>query len=395
MNISFFTRLAGLFLVAGFFFACSSSKVNIDNLIANDKYQQAIQEIDKQLQENPNQPSLLIQKGELNAIMASQADPEVRTELYSNTNRDFEKALEVGASEPQQEIIDSLRQQYWKDEHNAGIRIADNEEISHRYQRAVIHFQNALTLRKNAICSYKNLSVAQFNLGNLDEAISNLEQALQYVTDAPGDIYENLGYLYLEKGDAQKAAHYYEQANKSITNDSNLAFGLINAYIANNNSEKAVELLDELVKQNPENANFRNVYGTQLYEITSGIMDDLKLAFENKDSLMVEQILIEAEGMGEEAETQLIEAFRRDTTNTDYLESLAVFYNNLSAKYLELLPVAFTESAPALEEKAYQLIDFAITYYEKLTDIRPNNKEYNAKLETLRTLKKGSLAIKQ
>ncbi len=393
MNISHFTRLAGLLLVAGFFFSCSSSKVNIDDLIANDKYQQAIQEIDKQLQENPNQPSLLIQRGELNAIMANQADPEVRAELYSNTNRDFEKALEVGADVPQQAVIDSLRQQYWKDEHNAGIRIADNEEISHRYQRAAIHFQNALILRENAICSYKNLSVAQFNLGNLDEAIYALEQALKYVTDTPADIYENLGYLYLERGDAQKAVHYYEQAGKNITDDSNLYFGLINAYIANKNSEKAVDLLGDLVEQNPDNANFRNVYGTQLYEITSGIMDDLKSSYINNDTLIVEQILVEAEGMGEEAETQLIEAFRRDTTNTDYLESLAVFYNNLSAKYLELLPVAFTEDAPALEEKAYQLINFAITYYEKLTEISPNNEEYNTKLKTLRTLKKGHIAI--
>lgn len=392
MNISHFTRLTGLLLVAGFFFSCSSSKVSVDDLIANNNYQQAVQEIDKQLQENPNQPALLIQKGELNAIRAGQTDPEVRTELYSNADDDFEKAVEAGATNAQQAVIDSLRQQYWKDEHNAGVRISDNEEIDHRYQRAAIHFQNALILQKNAICSYKNLSIAQFNLGNLDEATHTLEQALQYVTDAPADIFENLGYLYLEKGEAQKAAHFYEQANKNITDDTNLAFGLINAYIANKNSEKAAKLLEDIIQKYPNNANFRNVYGTQLYQIASQKMDDLKTAYTNNNSARVQQILAEAKEAGEEAETQLVEAFKKDSSNTDYLESLAVFYNNLSSKYLALLPVAFTDNVIDHEEKAYRLIDSAITYYKKLTDINPNNEEYNAKLKTLRTLKEGYIA---
>ena len=96
--------------------------------------------------------------------------------------------------------------------------------------------------------------------------------------------------------------------------------------------------------------------------------------------------------MGDEAETQLIEAFRRDTSNTEYLESLAVFYNNLSAQYLSLLPSAFENDKNELENKAYNLINFAIDYYEKLVAIDANNDEYIQKLSVLKTLKNRKTA---
>ena len=392
MTISNFTRLTGLLLVAGFFISCSTPKVNIDELLANNNYQEAIDEIDKRLTENPEQPKLYIQKAKINANLAQQADPELRAEFYSNTTDNFELAMEYGADDSQVSVIDSLRQQYWKKEHNAGLRVSENEAISERYQRAAIHFQNALILREDAISSYKNLSVAQFNLGNLDDAIETLETALEYDVEEPSEIYENLGYLYLEKGNPEQATYYYEQANTNLQEDLNLSFGLINAYISNGSSEKAANMLEGLVTEYPNNANLRNVYGTQLYQITSGILQDLKQAYSNNDSVLVEQIKFEAEGMGDEAETQLIEAFKRDTSNTEYVESLAVFYNNLSAQYLSLLPVAFENDRAELRSKAYTLIDFAIDYYEKLVVTDPNNEEYTDKLSVLKTLKNRSTA---
>lgn len=387
MTISNFTRLTGLLLVAGFFISCSSTKVNIDELLADNKYQEAINEIDDRLAENPEQPSLYIQKAKINADLAQQADPELRAEFYTNTTDNFELSVEYGADQAQISVIDSLRQQYWKKEHNAGLRISENDDISERYQRAAIHFQNALILQKDAVSTYKNLSIAQFNLGNIDEAIGTLETVLEYSDENSAEIYENLGYLHLEKGDPEQAAYYYEQANTNIQEDLNLAFGLINAYISNGNSEKASNMLEGLVAEYPNNANLRNVFGTQLYQITSGILQDLKTAYSNNDTVLVEQIKFEAEGMGDEAETQLIEAFKRDTSNTEYIESLAVFYNNLSAQYLSILPVAFDRDRAKLESKAYTLINFAIDYYEKLVVVDPNNEEYTQKLGVLKTLK--------
>jgi Tfp pilus assembly protein PilF len=387
MTIQNFTRLTGLLLVAGFFYSCGTSQVNIDELLANNNYQQAMEEIDSRLSEDPNQPQLYIQRAQISAALAKDTEPGSRAEFYTNISNDFESAIEYGAGQEQGATIDSLRQQYWKDEHNAGLQDFDNSSISNRYTQAEIHFQNALILRSDAISTYRNLSVTQFNLGNIDDAINSLKTALSYAENPSAELYENLGYLYLEIGNPSEAAQYYELANTDVSEDLNLAFGLVNAYISNGDSESAVDILESLVEENPDNADLRNVYGTQLYEITSEILEDLEAAYANNNSILAEQIMLEAEGMGESAEKQLIEAFKRDTSNVEYLESLAVFYNNLSAQYLSLQNVAFDEDKEVIRNKAFTLIDFAIDYYERLINIDPNNEEYTNRLDVLNQLK--------
>lgn len=387
MTILNLTRLTGLLLVAGFFYSCGTSQANIDELLASENYQQALQEIDARLAEDPDQPELYIQRAQINATLAQETEPELRAELYSKTADDFDSAIEYEAEQDQIATIDSLRQQYWKNEHNAGLQVSDNSDISDRYQRAVIYFQNALILNKQSTSTYRNLSVAQFNLGNINDAISSLETALSYTEEPPADLYENLGYLHLEIGNPTEAARYYELANKTISDDLNLAFGLVNAYISDGDSESAIKILETLVQENPNNADLRNVYGTQLYEITSEILEDLKDAYNNNDTTLAAQIMFEAEGMGESAEEQLIEAFKRDTSNVEYLESLAVFYNNLSAQYLSLQDVAFDDDIESIRTKAFTLINFAINYYERLVEFDSNNQEYNNRLHVLKQLK--------
>ncbi|SMO94931.1 tetratricopeptide repeat protein [Gracilimonas mengyeensis] len=384
---SFFTRLTGLLLVAGFFYSCSTTQPSVDQLLNNKNYQQALTSINNQLAEDPAQPDLYIQKAKIHAILARDNDPEVRAEYYESAVESFNAAGDYQPTTRQQNQIDSLRQQYWKFEHNLGLQASENEELDEHFQRATIHFQNALILQSDAVSTYKSLAITQFKMGELDVAIATYRRALSASDNPPPQLYENLGYLYLEKGDPEQAAYYYELANKSLENDLNTAFGLINAYVSNGNHTEAVEILKPLVEENPDNAGLRNVYGTQLYEITEIVIGDLKAAYRAQDSALVSQLRFEAEGTGEQAEQQLIEAFRRDTANVNYLESLAVFYNNLSAQYLSLQKVVFSEDLPEIRSKAYTLIDFAIDYYEKLSDANPDNEQYQAKLSTLENLK--------
>ncbi|MEX0721609.1 MAG: tetratricopeptide repeat protein [Balneolaceae bacterium] len=388
MNISFMTRFAGLILVAGFFYSCGSTQPNIDELVQNNQYERALIQLDEMIERNPDQPELYIQRGEISALLARELNPEERTPLYSDTAEDFNTAEEYGATDAQKSSIDSLRQQLWKDEHNEGLRASEREDDD-QYQIAETHFTNAILLRSGAMSSYQNLAIALFNQGKVDEAIESLHTALNFTDDPPVALYEFLGYLYLEKGDPDEASQYYELANKNLADNLNIAFGLINAYIAAGNSEKAAELLEPMVENNPQNADLRNVYGTQLYEITAQIMDDLKIAYQENDSALVEQLQLEAEGIGEQAEIQLVEAYKRDTLNTEYLESLAVFYNNLSGQYFSMLDVAFDSDEKELKEKALTLIDFAIEYYTKLVEADPNNDVYNSKLNVLKNLKQN------
>ena len=196
-----------------------------------------------------------------------------------------------------------------------------------------------------------------------------------------------MGFLYLQNGDTKKSIFYYELANTDISKNKNIAFGLVNTYILNSQVERAAEVLGELNANFPNDPKIKNVYGTQLYTIASGIMDDLFTAYQKNDTMLVAQIKFEAEGVGEQAEEELISAYQLDNTNEEYVKSLAVFYNNMLGKYLTVHDVAFTEDKEAFNTKAEILLSFAIQYYDKLASFSPDDTEVNSTLEVLKKLK--------
>lgn len=387
MKYSYLTRLTGL-LLAGLLFSCTPSKVNIDELIASSNYTEALNELDLRIQQQPQNPSLYLQRAEVSLQVAAHLPPGERYGLYTQSVEDLNTAGGNGAREYELVQVDSLMNSAWTKEHNAGLAVSETIDAD-ELNLAAQHFANAIILRPDALNSYQNLAVVQFNLGEVDAAISTLMSALNFLENPPVSIYENLGYLYLEKGNPEQSIHYYELANKNVEEDINLAFGLVNAYIAKGNTAEATTLLEQLTQKNPENANLRNVYGTQLYNVTASILDDLANAYEMGDSLLADQLELEAEGVGEEAEMQLQEAFKRDTLHSDYIESLAVFYNNLAGKYLTVSEAAFASHKNKYEQKALKLIDFAIDYYTRLESIKPNDEAIKNQLSSLKNLKQN------
>ncbi|MFV1884687.1 MAG: tetratricopeptide repeat protein [Balneola sp.] len=389
MNNFHNTRLVSLMLAIGFFFACSSSKPSIDSLVAQNQYDVALTQIDEQLAENPNQSDLLIKKGEINTLIAEASEPRERSGYYSEAINSFNLAIETGVDSSQLSGINSLRTKLWSEEHNAGTAAFSDEETTEDFSLAEAHFSNAILLKPQETSSHLSLATAQFSTGDVEGAISTLNIAKNTVDPVPLKIYENLGFLYLQHGEPDQSVFYYELANTDITKSKNIAFGLVNAYISTGNTEKAVDLLSELIKNHPNDAVLRNVYGTQLYRVTENIMDDLTQAYIERDSSLVSQIRFEAEGVGEQAEKELIQAYSRDTTNTDYIESLAVFYNNLTGKYLGVYEVAFQNDKEPLLIKAGTLLDFAIEYYDKLLGISPQNEDIESTLQSLSALKES------
>lgn len=387
MNFSFITRLVSLVLAIGFFFACSSSKPTLDDLIINNKYESALLLIDEQLVEDPNNPALLIRKGELNLQFANTLDPRERTDFYSTAYTAFEQANSYNADSIQQAYILSSVNKYWTQEHNAGTASFSENQMDSTVLISQAHFRNATIIKPEEANSYLSLATAYYSSGDINAAISTLNLAKNSTQNTPPAIYENLGFLYLQNGEPDQSIFYYEIANTDIMESKNIAFGLVNAYISASNSEKAIEWLSNLVENYPNDASIRNVYGTQLYKVTVDILTDLKPAYTELDTSLVEQLKFEAEGVGEQAENELIQAYSRDTTDTNFTESLAVFYNNLTGKYLSLIDVAFENDKESLTAKASTLLNFAIQYYESLSNISPQNDSVETTLKDLKTLK--------
>ena len=134
----------------------------------------------------------------------------------------------------------------------------------------------------------------------------------------------------------------------------------------------------------------RHRYQSRLWStaiVLDGYLTQLHQAYKDDNTEEVKQLRQAIENMMEGAEVQLTQAYKNDISNTSFVESLAIFYNNLTSKYLEMLEVAYTEHVDIMSDSAAEYLDKAITYYKRMEQLRPNEKEYAKKAENLGELR--------
>lgn len=385
-TVKHITRAACFVLALGFFYSCGSSKVNLDTLIDNGDYDQALMQVDKELEKNPENLDLYFYKASIQAKIAETLEVTDRDSIYTAFSETIEKSSNLSEPPAISIRLDSLRTEQWVFEYQSGLDLY--EEGQQNYYEALAHFENALIIRNDKVETYKSLAVTQYKLGNIEEAISTLDAA-KNIAELDLEIYENLGFLYLQQGNATQSVFYYNLAGQEILENKNIAFGLVNAYISDNNTNDALELLDDLTQAYPNDPKVHNVYGTLLFKQVPALFLDLESAYTNSDSLSVSNLKVEIEGLAEKAEHQLQKAYTINGQDIENMESLAVFYNNMSGGYFSVLDSSFELDKNSIEEKAIRLVGFAIDYYEKLVEIAPQNDLFRQKVQNLTTLKES------
>lgn len=381
------TRYAIITIAIGFFLSCTGSKFSANKLIDDGNYDQALIEISTEIDKNPS-PFLYFQKGKVHGLIASEASVSERASSYAEMNNSFDSisVYQTSSDQDWQTEADSLSNHYWNFEHQNGLKTYENDS-QESISTAISHFKNAVSINPSSVESYKSLSIAQYNNGNIDGALESLKVA-EMLPDATTDVFESLGFLYLEKGDPEQSIIYYKKANQDPLKNKNIAFGLVNAYISQGKTYEAISFLNQLVNEFPRDAKLHNVYGTQLYTQVSELFSNLKSAYSVNDTSTTATLSVEIEGVSENAENELIKAYQMDSSNLEFVESLAVFYNNMSGNYFSIHQVAFQDDKETIEAKALSLTDFAITYYEKLQELNPNS-NYSKKIDNLKKLKES------
>ena len=389
MKNSIITRYASFLLVIGFFISCSGSKFSAENLINEGNYQQALTEISAEIDKNPSS-FLFYQKGKVYGLIAKDSPVQDRETNYYNMSSSFDSIRVYQTASPEtnwQAEADSLANYYWEMEHTNGLQSYKEGSVEDT-QKAISHFRNAIAIEPENIESYKSLSIAQYNSSDVEGAIETLKMTESLETVSL-DVFENLGFLYLETGNPEQSIFYYKKADQDPLKNKNVAFGLVNAYISQDRNSEAVSFLSNLVEEFPNDPKLRNVYGTQLYEQVSELFSNLRASYADSDTTSVTNLGVEIEGVSENAENELIKAYQIESSNIEFIESLAVFYNNMAGNYFSVHQDAFDDDKNSIAEKALALTDFSITYYEKLQELNTGNNSYSDKIENLKSLKES------
>ena len=374
------------FVVLGFFLGCSNTLKTVESLVQEQAYFQALKELEEGLEKRPENELLWLEQGRIHLIYSETDEPIQRTYHYQTAYFSFEEARRLGVDSTQNAEIDSLLQLYWAQEHNAGIRALESGEYDDRLRDASSHLRNAVALKPNEISSYIALSNAYYSAAKMKLAVKTLRDAEENLDAPNAQIYEKLGFLSLEQGDIEEAITFYQRSIE-IADNKNAAFGLVNAYILAGESLLSVELLSSLLERYPNDTDINHVYGVQLNIVLDGYLTQLHQAYEDDQSDEVEHLREAIDLMMVGAEGQLTQAYQNDISNTAFVESLAIFYNNLTSKYLEMLEVAYTEHVDPMSDSAAEYLDKAITYYKRMQQLRPNDREYSQKAESLGELR--------
>ncbi len=379
------TRWA-IIVALGFFLGCSNTLKTVESLVQEQAYFQALKELEEGLEKRPENEQLWLEQGRIHLIYSETDEPIQRTYHYKTAYFSFEEAQRLGVDTTQKAEIDNLLQRYWTQEHNAGIRALESGEYDDRLRDASSHLRNAVELKPNEISSYIALSNSYYSAAKIKLAFKTLRDSEENLDTPNAQIYEKLGFLSLEQGDIEESITFYQRSIE-IADNKNAAFGLVNAYILSGESLMAVELLSSLLERYPNDTEINHVYGVQLNIVLDGYLTQLHQAYKDDNSKEVERLREAIDLMMEGAEGQLTQAYQNDISNTAFVESLAIFYNNLTSKYLEMLEVAYTEHVNPMSDSAAEYLDKAITYYKRMQQLRPNDPEYTQKAQNLGELR--------
>ena len=379
------TRWA-IIVALGFFLGCSNTLKTVESLVQEQAYFQALKELEEGLEKRPDNEQLWLEQGRIHLIYSETDEPIQRTYHYKTAYFSFEEAQRLGVDSTQNAEIDNLLQRYWTQEHNAGIRALESGEYEDRLRDASSHLRNAVELKPNEISSYIALSNSYYSAAKIKLAFKTLRDSEENLDTPNAQIYEKLGFLSLEQGDIEESITFYQRSIE-IADNKNAAFGLVNAYILSGESLIAVELLSSLLERYPNDTEINHVYGVQLNIVLDGYLTQLHQGYKDDNSKEIERLREAIDLMMEGAEGQLTHAYQNDISNTAFVESLAIFYNNLTSKYLEMLEVAYTEHVDSMSDSAAEYLDKAITYYMRMQQLRPNDPEYSQKAENLGELR--------
>lgn len=109
------------------------------------------------------------------------------------------------------------------------------------------------------------LAVCEWKAGDIDMAIEMTEETMyEYETT---NLYQNLGLLYVVKGDARKALEINKKAYEYNSDDDMIMDNLASAYVLYGEDEKAVEMYEKLYERKPRFPEAYYGYGQLLIKL--------------------------------------------------------------------------------------------------------------------------------
>lgn len=425
-----FRSIAALLVVA--VAACGGGDPNIDTAklnLKNKDYQKAMEAVDAALQLNAENAYAYYYKGVVYAEWAkATASVGDRAPYWSSLNEAWKTAAAkyAAVTPPAKEValMDLSRQSYWASEYNDAIKLAGvDAPTPEGLATAILHLKNAAAINPDSAMTFDILAEVYMMTSDTASAITTLRKA----TDVGGVSYNRAlrlsGILGMQRNFDAKI-EVLTTAKTKYPDSIGIVQEMANTYLAAQQTDKALDVVKQLIDKDPSNANYHLVYGTQVYQAVFDLSNEMRKDYDaifelrrrlNKakaaarnnpppkpvkgkpapvDSVaMISDMLAKVEGgipakkqkMREMDSITLAEmkvVAELDPTNHSAYHTMGIVYQNRAAMIsaeinsLDALAKDYYDRADEMDAKAKDTLREGLPFYEKAAELKPDNKEY-------------------
>lgn len=401
-----------IFLLAGFMWGCETTDPLVDDVqvqLLTGNFDEALQIVDDAIAEDDENYIAHYYKG---YVLSAQAetfeDPRERKEYYERARSSYDRAKEIMESleeEPNeyQELEDTVTS-FWADEFNAGVNILNDDSLNAATEdpnyTAIAHFENAAAVQPDSALTYQVMSSAYFNEEDIENAISTYETAMGMLEQPEAEDYEYMVGILLVNEQYDRAIEYAEEARSTYPDESIFIQLLADAYLQSGERDEAIELVEGLIAEDPENPQYRRVLGTQIYQLVSELNDEISEHYDELFDLrqearnasgseleelenrieelneLIERKQIDSDEMSEIAirEMEKVVELEPDDESAHFI--LGIIYQNRAASFFERRNnTDDNEESQEFDQMAREDLEQSLVYYERAAEINPDNPE--------------------
>lgn len=399
-------------LVGVLFVGCSSSNPYVDDAkssIQEGNYEAALEAAQQSIKNQPQDPLGYYYQAVVYGDMAQEIeDPAERQEMYKKMNASFEKAQELAAkmedTPSELENLGAVKTTIWSNEHNRAIELATNDSlrnaVENPLQKSAQHLQNATVIMPDSVLSWDVLSEIQAMNENIDGAIEAKQKVMKLKEKPSANDYNRLADFYRFNNSYDQAIDLLQEASSAYPDTVSISEKLADSYMNAGQYEEAVSVVEGLIERDPQNPQYHLALGTQLYQTVLRLNDSLstnndkifelkqKLKEESGNTSQIESQISELQNINKDLQSRIQDYTNRaiEELNTvlEYRPDDASAYNTLGVIYQNRASALFEErnqtvdnkEAARLDKEAQQNLQEAMKYYEKATEIDPDNKQY-------------------
>jgi tetratricopeptide (TPR) repeat protein len=395
------SRLFFLTLAVYVFASCTGDPLvkPIKEGIDAQDYEAAIVAADSALLTNPSNAMALYYRGyAMNMKAGATDDITAREALYAEMRSNLVDAraafatMEKAPAEAEQ--VTNIILNAWGREHNKAIEYALDDSVMATVENpldySIQHLVNATTANPDSTLSYDVLAQVYYMNSDYEGAAEAMAKVIELKNPGEASEYDRLASYNFLMGKPEVAVSALEEGLALYPDSTSLIQKMADGLFQTGDTDRALELVEGLVKNDPTNAQYRLVIGTQIYQRVMTLSDsvstnsDLIYDLRDEDEARVEELnAINEELRGQidlltaRAEEALIAAADIEPDNPMIFNTLGVVYQNKAAALFDQRNNTIdNDEAMRLDELAKAEASLAMENYERAAELDPDNTNY-------------------